>query len=602
MKSLVLLSLGMSLFLGAFSQVSVNASYLNITRPSGGPVVVGDVLEIHCVIAVNSGTTIKNLAFTAPIPTGTTYVAGSLATNTNENVVVAGVTNTGNYTDGSGDDRGLSSGTTVVIYLGDGAIATAGGTITGGTTQPRFYTVTTILMACYKIKVTGSAGSTISTAGNFHYVASSGSAVATNIPAITMMITSASSCSATSSTNYLTTESNGTFGSGNTQNRSSSSASVSGYTFATLGANNPSDGQYSIANNTSPTLYTGTTPASGDKVFGVWDVSGDHTGSSTGTGNAPTASGSTGGYLLAVNGTYVPAIVFHTVITGLVASNSYTVSFWVRNICPTCGCDPSTGNNNATPGVLPNLAISLNGNNYFTSGDIAYNGAWVQKSYTFVNLSSTSATIDVTNNAPGGGGNDWVMDDIKVTQCLALLPVSLESFTGRPVSSGVLLQWQTSFAADVQQFEVERSTDGTHFAAIGQVSANPDSAAYSFTDALLPPGGSFIYRLRILDINGSPEYSNVIRVNTGGSTGNLTTQLAPNPTHNSSTLSIQGPDAGKAQVALWNSGGALIWSQPAILTGGGNITDIRLPELARGIYLVKTTMSNSSTVVRLVVE
>lgn len=603
MKPLFALAMGVLLFSGASAQIQINASYLNVTRPGGGPVVTGDVLEIHAVIAIPSGTSISVLSFAGTGPTNASYVPGTMSVRTNEDAVVGTVSNTGNYTDASGDDRGTYTSATnnMMIYMGDAAGATTGGSVTGGTTQPRFYNVATIFMVVYQVTVTGAAGTTVTTGGQFNYKKSS-TAYHTAVPALNLLVSSLIGCGTMGSTNYLTDETNGTFGSGTTQTRGTSS-NVTGYTQATLGANNPADGQYSIVNNTSATDYSGATPAGSDKVFSVWDVTGDHTGTSNGAGNSPTASGSSGGYLLAVNGTYVPATVFHTLVN-VTANNSYTVSFWVRNICPTCGCDPATGNQNSTPGVLPNLTVSLNGQSYYSSGNISYTGTWVQKSYVFANIPGSTATIDITNNAPGGGGNDWVMDDITVNQCLIVLPVGLEYFTGHSGSQGALLRWKTSWSADIQQFNIERSSDGSHFFPIGQVPSNPDTTTYSYTDQLLPAeGGTFYYRLQILDQNGRPSYSPVVRVTTGNSTGNLITHLAPNPTHGAATLSIRGADAGTAQVTVWNAAGALVWSKETGLSSGTNTAELRLPEqLPRGIYLVKTTMGDASSVARLVIE
>jgi hypothetical protein len=280
----------------------------------------------------------------------------------------------------------------------------------------------------------------------------------------------------------------------------------------------------------------------------------------------------------------------------------FTLSVWVRNLCPTCGSNPNANASSGTPGVLPNLGVNFAGSNYYSTGNISYSGGWVQKSFTFQNGGGTSATLDIRNNAPGGGGNDWALDDISLTQCLVLLPVGLQSFTGKAGPDGIRLLWETAFASNIQHFDVERSTDGSHFYTIGQVLAYPDSTNYSYTDALLPAGGgTFIYRLHILDNDGAPSYSSVLRVSTGASVGGLTTRLMPNPTHSISTLSIQGANAEQTQVSVWSAAGALIWSRPVSLPGGGS-TDIQLPALPRGIYVVKTTQGAASDVIRLVVE
>jgi len=127
--------------------------------------------------------------------------------------------------------------------------------------------------------VTAGLGAVITTAGVFHYV--SGGSQTLNVPVTNLGVTQPYSCSSTGGSNLVTAETNGTFGTGTTQNRSTSSTFVTGYTFTNLGANAPVDGQYSIVKNTSPTQYTGATPSSAQRVFGVWDVMGDHTGTAT---------------------------------------------------------------------------------------------------------------------------------------------------------------------------------------------------------------------------------------------------------------------------------------------------------------------------------
>jgi hypothetical protein len=604
MKPLFCFILSILLSLSTFAQIQINRSYYNVSRPNGGPVVQNDVLELRAVISVPNGTTISSLSYTDNIPNSTAYVAGSLKVVTNEGAIVGAIPNTGAYTDAAGDDRGEIVANAITVYMGTGATSAAGGTIVGGSTTPVFYNVATILMVTYRVTVTAAAGNTINTTGQFHYI-KGGTAFNTNVAVTGMFIYSPYSCVTTGPTNYVTDENGGTFGSGTTQNRAVASANVTGYTFVNLNSGQPSDGNYSIVNNTSATDYSGASPAASDKVFTVWDIFGDHSGTgNSAAGNAPTASGSSGGYLLAVNGTYAPSTIFHTVVSGLLTNTIYTMSVWVRNNCPKCGCNPATGTAVGTPGVLPDISMNVNGFTFYNSGDLSYTGTWIQKNFTFTTAASGTVTFDIKNNAPGGGGNDFAIDDISVNQCLVVLPIGLESFTGHLTPQGVVLNWQTEAAATTQYFDVERSVDGTHFYSIGQVAASADTSRYDFTDQLLSSDGSaFFYRLRIYDQDGGNNYSNIIRVNTGNTTATLTTRLAPNPAHGNSTLYVWSGEAGTAQVSLWTSAGALVYSRETALTGGNNAVDIRLPDhLPTGIYLVKTVMGAQSATSRLVVE
>jgi hypothetical protein len=600
MKSIILSVLGALFFLPAISQIQIQGSYLNISRPNGGPILTGDTLEMRAVISVPSGTTINKLYFLDHVPTGTFFITGSLKTVTNEGVVDPAIPNTGNYTDKSGDDRGVQSGGTIVIYMGDNATASVGGKVVGGTTTPVFYSNATIMMAAYWVQVKATTGSTIATAGSFNY--NSGTTV--NLPTNNLVVSNFYSCTSQNPTNTISAESGGTFGSGTSPNRTAS-ASVTGYTYTAIGANSPVDGDYSVVKNTSYNSYSGSSPTSSNKVFGVWDVIGDHTGSSNGTGNPPPASGTSAGYMLAINATFAPATVFTISANSLLPNSTYTVSLWMRNICPQCSANAATGGSASTPGVSPNLAININGNNYYSTGNITYTGQWVQKSFTFVNGASTSATIDIRNNAPGGGGNDYVLDDVSMQQCLVVLPLGLQSFTGRTTSQGILLNWQLSPWQGLNTFIIERSTDGTNFIPVGRQEAYIDSTSYQFIDALLPSSGSTLYyRIRLDENDGTSQYSNIVVMRTGDSSPDiLTTRLSPNPARTSTTLAIWSAHGGSADITLWSPSGAMIQSRKATISRGTTAISLDLPaHLPTGIYIVRTTTGSESAVSRLVIE
>ena len=69
-------------------------------------------------------------------------------------------------------------------------------------------------------------------------------------------------------------------------------------------------------------------------------------------------------------------------------------------------------------GVYPNLTFGIDGTDYYTTGNVRYTGQWIKKGFTFLTgPTQTSFTLTIKNNAPGGGGNDWALDDITVATC-----------------------------------------------------------------------------------------------------------------------------------------------------------------------------------------
>ena len=87
---------------------------------------------------------------------------------------------------------------------------------------------------------------------------------------------------------------------------------------------------------------------------------------------------------------------------------------------------------NDTSGVPPNLAFQLNGQDYYQTGNIYYTGtgpgitqqasdtvnSWVKRGFVYkTGPAETGFELLIRNNAPGGGGNDWAIDDIVVATC-----------------------------------------------------------------------------------------------------------------------------------------------------------------------------------------
>jgi len=97
---------------------------------------------------------------------------------------------------------------------------------------------------------------------------------------------------------------------------------------------------------------------------------------------------------------------------------------------------------------------------------------------------------------------------------IGVLPIELISFRGMPMTEGNQLQWSTGSEQNSSHFLVEHSTDGDRFAVIGSVDAAGTSARtvdYRFLDVNAPNGISY-YRLRLIDLDGTEEYSDVVAV------------------------------------------------------------------------------------------
>lgn len=184
------------------------------------------------------------------------------------------------------------------------------------------------------------------------------------------------------------------------------------------------------------------------------------------------------------------------------------------------------------------------------------------------------------------------------------LPVTLVAFKAQRQAWDTQLSWTTATELNSQGFEVQVSTDGREFRALGFVpSATPNSVAphsYAFADAETGKAGTRYYRLRLLDLDGKQTFSPVVAVNFG-TTSDLAAEggrlnAYPNPF--SSEVSFRFANATSSgqplRVQLLDLSGRVLRQQ--MLDGGeSNLNLSGLATLPAGTYLAKVTLPDGST-------
>ncbi len=179
------------------------------------------------------------------------------------------------------------------------------------------------------------------------------------------------------------------------------------YDYVPMGC--PNDGMYTIANRI-------------DTCFGSsWHkLSHDHTGNPN-------------GYMMIVNATYAPGI-FYTQQTNsgqLCPNTTYEFAAWIINIDSASAC----GSNSIKPNITFTIATT-NGTilKTYNTGDIPTTNApqWNQYGTFFTTPASGSQVVVVTmtNNAPGGCGNDIALDDITFRACGPVIQSGFGSTNG----------------------------------------------------------------------------------------------------------------------------------------------------------------------------
>ncbi len=119
---------------------------------------------------------------------------------------------------------------------------------------------------------------------------------------------------------------------------------------------------------------------------------------------------------------------------------------------------------------------------------------------------------------------------------LVPLPVTLTHFSGQASGCNTNLKWHAETEENFSHYEIERSGDGRLFSKIGTIKGTGGPVTgvwYTYIDKTASEFN--YYRLKMVDLDGSFEYSKIINVDTDCST-DYKIELYPNPT--SSNLGV----------------------------------------------------------------
>ncbi|PIB36384.1 hypothetical protein BFP72_13755 [Reichenbachiella sp. 5M10] len=164
------------------------------------------------------------------------------------------------------------------------------------------------------------------------------------------------------------------------------------------------------------------------------------------------------------------------------------------------------------------------------------------------------------------------------------LPVVLTTFSAKKKSNHILLQWQTASETNHDYFEVQRSSDGENYEALGQVSSAHNSTAindYEWKDFASTLNGTIYYRLMMMDFDGTHEYSNVITV----SNQRDFISLFPNPS--SDKISVIASEKIE-KMEVYNTTGHRIKVDT-------QHDEIDISKIAPGIYMLKVFFASGAS-------
>ena len=210
-------------------------------------------------------------------------------------------------------------------------------------------------------------------------------------------------------------------------------------------------------------------------------------------------------------------------------------------------------------------------------------------------LQATSPAVNAGENSeaytPGGDylANERVLATVDlgaIESGSSPLPVELLSFTATAAGTTVDLHWVTASEVDLEGYHLLRSTDGGTLEEIAEVLAM-GSGKYGFQDRSVVAGTTYYYQLRSQDFDGTSYLSDIVAVDLDGvrSSGDIMTQLYPNPTSDAIYLTVPATEEARTVYAtvLDISGRKL--SLTPLTSDGEHVIDVR--DLPAGTYVLR---------------
>lgn len=175
------------------------------------------------------------------------------------------------------------------------------------------------------------------------------------------------------------------------------------------------------------------------------------------------------------------------------------------------------------------------------------------------------------------------------------VPVEMTTFTAEAEGNSVNLRWSTATEVNNSGFAVERrSSEGT-YTQVAWVVGNgttSEKSNYSYTDFNLN-SGSYTYRLKQVDFDGTVSYSSAVNVEVGPVTVYSLENNYPNPFNPSTLIKFNVPVDGNVSLAVYN----LLGEKVAQLVNqnmkaGRHEVTFNAIDLASGIYFYKLEAGN----------
>jgi hypothetical protein len=212
----------------------------------------------------------------------------------------------------------------------------------------------------------------------------------------------------------------------------------------------------------------------------------------------------------------------------------------------------------------------------------AYTGTGVNGSHAYLHLN----------------GSIWLAN-------ITALPIELTSFTSSVTGNNVNLKWNTATEVNSYIFEIEKKDAGqiAGWEKIGTIKAAGNSSApknYSYSDNNILTG-KFNYRLKMVDVDGSYHYSNVVNTDVGSPAKFELGNAYPNPWNPTTTIRYSVPVSSPVTIKVFDAIGREVSTLvDEVKPAGSYQITMNDKGLSSGMYFYRMTAGNFSETKKLI--
>ncbi len=202
--------------------------------------------------------------------------------------------------------------------------------------------------------------------------------------------------------------------------------------------------------------------------------------------------------------------------------------------------------------------------------------------------------FDLTTDPNIGVNLDDYTPEINGFAANVPLPIDLKKFKALVTPTCIPLLWETANEYNFSGFEIQRSLNGKKFIHLSWIPGKGGQAgsSYRYEDKDVQPGITYYYRLKIVDNDGSFEYSPVVSARLEGQ--NSSVKLYPNPSAGQVTMEWYAIADETLSVEVFSETGRLMLNREFEVQKGNNPLKLDLQDFPPGLYLLRATSAGTT--------